>query len=69
MVPWLGAAFTPYARTTAPMIVQPGALPDPGLIFDSVMAREKFKPHPNKVSSVFFAWASLIIHGEPIIIL
>ncbi|KAN0083249.1 hem peroxidase [Elaphomyces granulatus] len=62
IVPWLGAAFTPYARTTAPMIVQPGALPDPGLIFDSVMAREKFKPHPNKVSSVFFAWASLIIH-------
>ena len=26
------------------------------------MAREKFTPHPNKVSSVFFYWASLIIH-------
>ena len=40
----------------------PGALPDPGLIFDSVMARKEFIPHPNKVSSVFFYWASLIIH-------
>src|SRR5699024_7217603 len=22
------------------------------------------KPHPNKVSSIFFTWASLVIHGE-----
>ena len=39
-----------------------GAQPDPGLIFDAVMARKTFKPHPNKVSSVFFYWASLVIH-------
>ena len=45
-----------------PGIIQPGALPDPALIFDSVMARDEFKEHPNKVSSVFFYWASLIIH-------
>jgi hypothetical protein len=37
-------------------------LPDPGLIFDAVMARGKFRPHPNKVSSVLYYWASLIIH-------
>ncbi|KKA23635.1 Peroxidase [Rasamsonia emersonii CBS 393.64] len=61
-LPWLGAANTAYARSIPPLIVQPGSLPDPGLIFDSIMARDKFKPHPNKVSSVFFAWASLIIH-------
>lgn len=63
-LPWLGAANTAYARSIPPLIVQPGSLPDPGLIFDSIMARDKFKPHPNKVSSVFFAWASLIIHGR-----
>jgi len=40
----------------------PGAMPDPGLVFDSVMGRKEFIPHPNKVSSVFFYWASLIIH-------
>ncbi|GIJ87821.1 hypothetical protein Asppvi_006734 [Aspergillus pseudoviridinutans] len=61
-LPWLGAANTPYARTTAPLIIQPGGLPDPGLVFDTLFARQTFKPHPNKVSSVFFDWASLIIH-------
>ncbi|KAK4694208.1 linoleate 10R-lipoxygenase, partial [Lecanoromycetidae sp. Uapishka_2] len=58
----LGAANTPYARSVSPNTLSPGALPDPALIFDSVMARKDFKPHPNKVSSVFFYWASLIIH-------
>ncbi|KKY16707.1 putative fatty acid oxygenase [Diplodia seriata] len=42
--------------------VLPGALPDPGLVFDAVFSREEFKEHPNKVSSVIFYWASLIIH-------
>ncbi|KAK5321703.1 hypothetical protein LTR93_005941 [Exophiala xenobiotica] len=60
--PKLGAANTPYARSVSPVMVQPGALPDPGLIFDSLLAREDFKPHPNNVSSIFFNWASLIIH-------
>nr|POE79517.1 linoleate 10r-lipoxygenase [Quercus suber] len=41
---------------------RPGALPDPGLIFDSLFAREKFEPHPNNNSSIIFYWASLIIH-------
>ncbi|KAI1960198.1 hypothetical protein LOZ58_003917 [Ophidiomyces ophidiicola] len=62
LFPKLGAANTPYARSIIPSTVQPGALPDPGLIFDSIFARQKFKPHPNGVSSVFFGWASLIIH-------
>ena len=63
-LPWLGAANTPYARSIAPLTIQPGGLPDAGLVFDSLFAREKFNPHPNKVSSLFFDWASLIIHGE-----
>jgi linoleate 10R-lipoxygenase len=58
--PKLGAANTPYARSVNPRTMQPGALPDPGLIFDSILAREKFIPNPNKVSSIFFAWVRLL---------
>ncbi|KAE8373908.1 heme peroxidase [Aspergillus bertholletiae] len=61
-LPWLGAANTPYARSIAPLTIQPGGLPDAGLVFDCLYARQKFTPHPNKVSSLFFDWASLIIH-------
>ncbi|KAI9368890.1 heme peroxidase [Aspergillus egyptiacus] len=61
-LPWLGAANTAYSRSIAPLTVQPGGLPDAGLVFDSLFARQKFTPHPNKVSSLFFDWASLIIH-------
>lgn len=63
-LPWLGAANTEYARTIEPLKVRPASLPDPGLVFDSLFARDTFKPHPNNVSSVFFTWASLIIHGK-----
>ena len=62
LYPQLGAANTPYARSVPPNTLFPGALPDPAQVFDSVMARKDFKPHPNNVSSVFFYWASLIIH-------
>ncbi|KAL5334321.1 heme peroxidase [Aspergillus crustosus] len=61
-LPWLGAANTAYSRSIAPLTVQPGGLPDAGLVFDTLFARQKFTPHPNKVSSLFFDWASLIIH-------
>jgi hypothetical protein len=60
--PDLGKANMPYMRTVKPETLQPGSLPDPGLIFDSLFARDKFKEHPNKVSSVLYYWASLIIH-------
>ncbi|KAI9745773.1 MAG: hypothetical protein M4579_007635, partial [Chaenotheca gracillima] len=62
MFPHLGAANTPYARSVRPETIQPGALPDPARIFDTVFAREEYTPHPNNVSSVLFYWASLIIH-------
>ncbi|KAL5002235.1 heme peroxidase [Aspergillus recurvatus] len=61
-LPWLGAANTAYARSIEPLTVQPGGFPDAGLVFDTLFARQKFTPHPNKVSSLFFDWASLIIH-------
>lgn len=63
-LPSLGAANTPYCRTIPPLTIQPTGLPDAGLIFDTLFARQEFTPHPNKVSSVFFDWASLIIHGK-----
>lgn len=63
--PWnprLGAAGSPYVRTVRPEIMQPIDLPDPGVVFDSVMVRKTFTPHPNKLSSVLFYLASIIIH-------
>ena len=61
--PQLGAANTPYARSAKPTILQNIALPDPGVIFDSLMARgDTFEPHPNKISSMLFYLATIIIH-------
>lgn len=61
-LPWLGAANTAYCRTIPPLTIQPTGLPDAGLIFDTLYARQQFNEHPNKVSSMFFSWASLVIH-------
>lgn len=58
----IDVANTPYARSVQPKTIQQGALPDPGTVFDAVFAREEFREHPNKVSSILFYWASLIIH-------
>lgn len=61
--PELGMANTPYARAAKPSVLQNIALPDPGVIFDSLMARgDKFEPHPNKISSMLFYLATIIIH-------
>ncbi|KAK0117789.1 hypothetical protein ONS95_012115 [Cadophora gregata] len=61
--PQLGAANTPYARSAKPSILQNIALPDPAAIFDSLMVRgDTFTPHPNKISSMLFYLATIIIH-------
>ena len=60
--PHIGAAGMPYARTVKPERLQPISLPDPGVVFDSLMARKNFREHPNKISSVLFYLASIIIH-------
>jgi hypothetical protein len=64
LYPSMGAAGTTYARSVRPTIMPPGALPDPGLIYDSVMRRSDkgFKKHPNNVSSILWYWATIIIH-------
>jgi hypothetical protein len=31
----------------------------------AVLARKKYKPHPNKISSMLFYQATIIIHGSP----
>lgn len=61
--PTIGAANTPYTRYAKPVVLQNVALPDPGTIFDSLMARNNtFEPHPNKISSMLFYQATIIIH-------
>ncbi|KAJ9608132.1 hypothetical protein H2200_007120 [Cladophialophora chaetospira] len=62
LYPHLGAAKQPYARTVRPRLIQPVARPDPALIFDTLLARKAFRPHPNKISSCLFYVASIIIH-------
>ncbi|POS83379.1 hypothetical protein EPUL_003191 [Erysiphe pulchra] len=62
-IPDLGRSGTPYARIAKPVMLQNIALPDPGVIFDSLLAREStFQPHPNGISSILFYLASIIIH-------
>ncbi|KAI5272604.1 hypothetical protein E4T47_04176 [Aureobasidium subglaciale] len=60
--PRLGAAHESYARTVKPATIQPGNLPDPAVLFDVLMARDKPTEHPNKISSTLFYFASIIIH-------
>lgn len=64
LYPQLGAAGTTYARSVRPTIMAPGAAPDPGLVFDSVMRRSStgYRKHPNNVSSILWYWATIIIH-------
>lgn len=44
--------------------MQPIARPDEGTVFDSLMRRKEFIPHPNKISSVLIYLASIIVHGK-----
>lgn len=64
LFPQLGAAGMTYARSVRPTIMPQGALPDPALVFDSVMKRpaNSYKKHPNNVSSILWYWATIIIH-------
>lgn len=61
--PRLGAANTPYARSVTPAVIQTPDLPEPGFIFDTLMARgDTFEPHPQGISSMLFYLATIIIH-------
>ncbi|KAL6303709.1 heme peroxidase [Sparassis latifolia] len=64
LLPSLGKAGSPYARSvpsTHPL--PPSFLPDPGLVFDTLLKRDEFVPHPGGISSLFFAFADLVIHS------
>lgn len=61
--PSLGCAGTPYARSVpGTTSLSNRVLPDPYLIFNTLLRRKEFTPHPGGISSLFFAFANLIIH-------
>ncbi|KAF5138262.1 Psi-producing oxygenase A [Metarhizium anisopliae] len=62
--PNLGKAGTPYAKTVRPLKRLQGVKPDPGLLFDLLMARDEdnFIENPAGISSMLFYHASIIIH-------
>ncbi|TFK61373.1 heme peroxidase [Pluteus cervinus] len=62
--PSLGEAGTPYARSVqAKYCLDQTALPDAGLIFDTLLRRDKPVEHPGGNSSLTFAFAALITHS------
>ncbi|KAA8898494.1 putative fatty acid oxygenase PpoA [Sphaerosporella brunnea] len=62
MLPNLGRAGSAYARSVAPKTVLPPNLPDAGVLFDTMFARDKIIEHPTKMSSMLFYLATIIIH-------
>ncbi|KAI5810761.1 fatty acid oxygenase, partial [Pyronema omphalodes] len=61
-LPTLGMAGTPYAKSVTGKTMLPVDLPDPGMLFDLLFAREKIVEHPTKTSSMLFYLATIIIH-------
>ena len=61
-LPDIGKAGMPYARTVTPKTLRAGAMPDPGVIFDTVMKRVASKEHPTRISVMLYYLASIIIH-------
>jgi len=66
LTPNLGKAGTPYARSIRNIKRLHGVKPDPGLLFDLLMARDSdgkhFQENPAGISSMLFYHASIIIH-------
>ena len=61
--PHLGAAGAPYAKTVPSKTCPLGALPDPGDLFDKLMAREpNGRDSPSGLSSMLIYHATIIIH-------
>jgi linoleate 10R-lipoxygenase len=53
LFPSMGKAGEPYARSVPSLHYTPAQnLPDPGLVFDTLLKRDKFVPHPSGISSV-----------------
>jgi linoleate 10R-lipoxygenase len=62
--PHLGRAGTPYAKSVRSSKRLHGTRPDPGQLFDLLMARDDnhFRENPAGISSMLFYHASIIIH-------
>ncbi|KAF8958408.1 heme peroxidase [Flammula alnicola] len=64
LFPTMGMAGSPYARSVPSTNNSPKtALPDPGLVFDTLLKRDEFVKHPGGMSALFFAFADLVIHS------
>jgi hypothetical protein len=62
MFPHIGKSGSFYARSVTPRHI-PTRLPDPGTVFDALLAREGApEPHPSKISSMLFAFATIVVH-------
>ncbi|GAA5972954.1 hypothetical protein JCM3765_001187, partial [Sporobolomyces pararoseus] len=53
---------TAYARSVAPQHPLPQQLPDNAAVWDTLMKRDNFTPHPSGISSLLFAFATCITH-------
>ncbi|KAJ6589604.1 heme peroxidase [Mycena capillaripes] len=62
--PDIGRAGTPYARSVqGKRAIATTALPNPGLVFDTLMRARDRKDHPGGNSSFTFAFAALMTHS------
>ncbi|KAB2572892.1 Psi-producing oxygenase A [Lasiodiplodia theobromae] len=63
MYPQLGAAGSHYARSVVGQELRSAILPEPGVIFDTLLSRDGLaREHPTKISSHLFYFATIIIH-------
>lgn len=61
-MPTLGASEQPYSRNVTPVRPRPVNMPDPGVVFDLLLARQSIEHHPSGISSLLFNFANIIIH-------
>ncbi|KAG6847554.1 hypothetical protein H0H93_007410, partial [Arthromyces matolae] len=62
--PDLGRAGTAYARSVQGTAGLPRtSLPDPGIVYDSILKRKGVKHHEGGMSSMIFAFASIVTHS------
>ncbi|KAF4618581.1 hypothetical protein D9613_009684 [Agrocybe pediades] len=63
-MPDVGKAGMPYARSVQGKSGLPrSSLPDPGLVFDSLLKRDGPEEHAGGMSSLIFAYAAIVTHS------
>ncbi|KAF4623505.1 hypothetical protein D9613_002388 [Agrocybe pediades] len=63
-MPDIGKAGMPYARSVQGKSGLPrSSLPDPGLVFDSLLKRDGAQEHGGGMSSLIFAYAAIVTHS------